>query len=292
MKPRIADSSYSIVSDDPAAACIRRSIGCSSRDGRSVVTRSSDRFGWVALRGTRPVPSPAFAATSARRSLVGCGPGVRSAAPYGCAVRKVEPGGQTTVRGATRDDMDARPETVRTLFIHTPVDPPLGADVAVHADIMRALDRRTHEIHLALAEASPGSRRPSNVDWKACRTSLASRSTRDPTCRRVARSGQPSVSSANRSDGSPASCGSVATSGATPSTSSTPAIDPAMRSPVVLGRLCRVPSIVHVHVAHADWMSRQRRWAIAAANHRFAVSDFVRGSLIEAGCRPTARTRS
>jgi glycosyltransferase involved in cell wall biosynthesis len=54
---------------------------------------------------------------------------------------------------------------------------------------------------------------------------------------------------------------------------------------VAIGRLCRVPTIVHVHVAHGDWMSRHRRWAIAAADHRIAVSEFIRKDLIAAGCR-------
>jgi glycosyltransferase involved in cell wall biosynthesis len=55
---------------------------------------------------------------------------------------------------------------------------------------------------------------------------------------------------------------------------------------VVLGKLCRRPSVVHVHVAYGDWMQRGLKWAIMSADHRIAVSEFVRGGLIEAGADP------
>ena len=45
---------------------------------------------------------------------------------------------------------------VRTLFINTPTDPTLGADVWVHTQIARCLDRRTHAVHIAFSPGAPG----------------------------------------------------------------------------------------------------------------------------------------
>src|SRR6202022_3155489 len=42
-------------------------------------------------------------------------------------------------------------EKTRVLFVHTATLPPLGADTWVHAQIIRDLDRSTHEVYVACA---------------------------------------------------------------------------------------------------------------------------------------------
>ena len=45
---------------------------------------------------------------------------------------------------------------VGVLFLHSATLPPLGADVWVHAQIMRSLDRSSHVVHAACATGRPG----------------------------------------------------------------------------------------------------------------------------------------
>jgi glycosyltransferase involved in cell wall biosynthesis len=56
---------------------------------------------------------------------------------------------------------------------------------------------------------------------------------------------------------------------------------------VVLSKLTRARSIVHVHVLYnEEWMGRMRRWSIAHADARIAISEFVKLSLTRAGISP------
>jgi glycosyltransferase involved in cell wall biosynthesis len=55
---------------------------------------------------------------------------------------------------------------------------------------------------------------------------------------------------------------------------------------VALGMLTGARSVVHVHVKYGDWMSRGVKWALRRADAVVGVSQFVRGSLLAAGCAP------
>jgi glycosyltransferase involved in cell wall biosynthesis len=176
---------------------------------------------------------------------------------------------------------------VRPLFFHSHTDPSLGADAWVHAQIMRHLDRATHEVHLAyVAEVagqptplhlalddvadlrrvpiSPGPKRRGDRSLKALLRADAELARWVVDLARVARYVRRRQIDLLHTADRPRDA--VAT--------------------VVLGKLCRRPSIVHVHVAYGEWMRRGLKWAIMAADHRIAVSEFVRGGLVRAGADP------
>ena len=52
---------------------------------------------------------------------------------------------------------------------------------------------------------------------------------------------------------------------------------------VVLARLTRARSVVHLHVVYSSWMGRGLRWAIRSADPRIAVSQFVADSVTSGG---------
>jgi glycosyltransferase involved in cell wall biosynthesis len=52
---------------------------------------------------------------------------------------------------------------------------------------------------------------------------------------------------------------------------------------VLLGKLTGARSVIHMHVAYGEWMSRATKWALANADCVVAISQFVARSLIEAG---------
>src|SRR5207253_3310688 len=52
---------------------------------------------------------------------------------------------------------------------------------------------------------------------------------------------------------------------------------------VVLGKLTGARSVIHMHVAYGEWMSRATKWALSNADCVVAISQFVARSLLEAG---------
>lgn len=52
---------------------------------------------------------------------------------------------------------------------------------------------------------------------------------------------------------------------------------------VILARLTGAKSVVHMHVGYGDWLTSQARWALGAADAIIGVSDFVSDSLVRAG---------
>jgi len=188
--------------------------------------------------------------------------------------------------------MDPTVRTIRTLFIHTPTEPPLGADVWVHAQIMRWLDRGTHHVHLALSPGEPG--HPTPLERQLADVDDLDRFALDPGPNRPAGRSVRTVARLVRE--SVLWLGSLVSLGRYVRRNKIDLLHTCDRprdavATVVLARVCRIPSIVHVHVPYGDWMSWTRRWAISAATHRIAVSDFIRASLIEVGC-PAERTHT
>lgn len=175
---------------------------------------------------------------------------------------------------------------MRTLFVHTPLEPQLGADVWVHVQIMRLLDRTTHEVHIAYAPGPLG--RPTPLERQLEGLGDVERFPLDAGPQRPeGRSLRAAARLARESGRWLVSLAKLARYTRRHRIDVIHTCDrprDAMAA-VVLGKVCRVPSIVHVHVAHGEWMSWQRRWSIAHADHRIAVSEFIRGSLIAAGSR-------
>ena len=60
---------------------------------------------------------------------------------------------------------------------------------------------------------------------------------------------------------------------------------------VLLSKLTRARSIIHCHVAYGDWMSSALKWSLRHADALVGVSQFVAGTLVEAGHDP-ARVRT
>jgi glycosyltransferase involved in cell wall biosynthesis len=54
---------------------------------------------------------------------------------------------------------------------------------------------------------------------------------------------------------------------------------------VLLGKLTGAKSIIHMHVAYDQWLTRKVKWALGQADAIVAISDFVAQSLIDAGYR-------
>lgn len=177
---------------------------------------------------------------------------------------------------------------LRVLYLNTPRQPPLGADTWIHARILEGLDRSTHELHAAC------SRGPADDPTPAWREISAV-----PDVRLRPVDLGPEVSSnRTRRDRIGAVLSSVAAARSLVSlawyvhrrridvlhTSDRPRDAAAV---VLLGRLTRTPTIVHVHVAWGEWMSGMLKRALRGADALVGVSSSVRDSLVEAGHDPT-----
>lgn len=185
-------------------------------------------------------------------------------------------------------------DATRVLFINTAKLPPLGAGPWLHAQVLRCIDRSTHELHLACA-AGPG-QDPSPmglavraipdvhvrlVDFGPERFGQAIRGTwreRQTVLRETARAVRSAVSLAwfvrrRRID--------VIHTDERPRD--------AMVA-VAVAKLTGARSIVHMHVDYGDWMSPLLKWALKRADAIMAVSDFVARTIIDSGHRAD-RTR-
>lgn len=174
-------------------------------------------------------------------------------------------------------------ERLAVLFVNTATLPPLGADTWVHGEIMRHLDRSTHEVHTA------------------CVTGPAGRPT--PTYELV--TGIPDVHVL------PTNLGPEVTDRSLPGrvkglVRTLPAIPNIARmwwtirrrgitvlhtadrprdavACVLLARLTGARCVIHAHVAYADWMGGLLRWSLRRADALIAISDHVARSLIDGG---------
>ena len=187
--------------------------------------------------------------------------------------------------------MDAGEQPVRTLFVHTPTRASTRCGrVGACADHSHA-GPATHEIHVALSPEIRRAPTPLELQLEGVdvRRFAVDQGPRRPE-------GRPLRAAAALTRESVRWLSSLATLARYIRRNRIDVLHTCDRprdavATVMLGKLCRVPSIVHVHVAYGDWMSRTRRWSIAHADHRIAVSEFVRGGLIAAGS-PSARTHT
>lgn len=175
-------------------------------------------------------------------------------------------------------------ESIGVLFIHTATSGSLGADVWVHASIMRDLDQTTHSVHVACVPGAAGAPTPTYAAVSSIPGVSVVRVHGGPRRPR------------DRSFGSVLRLLSEAVRGVVDllrlfvyihrhrinivHTSDRPRDAVAA---VLLGRCTRARSVVHAHVLYGEWMSRPLRWAVHRADARVAVSEFVRHGLLRAG---------
>ena len=186
-------------------------------------------------------------------------------------------------------DPSNRDGPIGLLALHTATRPPLGADTWVHVQILKALDRSKHEVHVAY---------------------VPTRSSGEPTPTQEALAGIGDIQSVRISLGPelPESRTLLATARTLLSMLS---VVPNMvklaifihrhridivhtsdrprdaLAAVLLSKATRARSIVQVHVLYDEkWMGRLLRWSIAHADARIAVSEFVKLSLTRAGMPP------
>ena len=170
------------------------------------------------------------------------------------------------------------------LFLNTATQPPLGADTWVHVQVIDRLDRSQHAVHVACVLRNQQGETPT---YRALKT------TSEITLIGIDLGPELSRKSLATRVGT-----LLRTLAAVPSslrlglyirrhqiavihTSDRPR-DAFVA--VLLGRLTRARSIVHVHVAYNEaWMGRLLRWSIRRADALIAVSDFVGRTLVAAG---------
>ena len=191
--------------------------------------------------------------------------------------------------GAARegDDVPDADEPMRVLCLHTATLSPLGADTWVHAQIIRHLDRRTHEIHVACRRMVSGAPTP---------TYEALRDIPDIDIVPI--------------DLGPEMMGRSLTGKLRALIATLPAILGIVRLvvlvhrrrirvvhtsdrprdafvAVIVARLTGAKSIIHVHVTYnPTWMGWMLRWSLAHADALIAVSSFVGTTLVAGGHAP------
>jgi len=178
------------------------------------------------------------------------------------------------------------PERKRVLFVHSATLPPLGADTWVHALLMRYLDRSSAEVHAACAFGRPGEPTPTFDALSVIPGLELSAINLGPELFRRSRLGKVR--------------GLLETAPAVLSvaallryvrkhriqilhTSDRPR-DAAVCA--ALARLTGIKFVIHVHVRYGNWMSPMLRQSMARADAVIGVSEYVRGSLLEAGYSP------
>jgi glycosyltransferase involved in cell wall biosynthesis len=172
--------------------------------------------------------------------------------------------------------------TTGILFLSSPEQP--GADTAIHARLMRGLDRSRFDVHVACSAGVPGARTPAFEalatipDLHLRPSNFGPLLTGRSKIEKLALSGVPMF----------ASLGGLVRYVRQNRISLLHATDRVRDALpcVVLAKLTGAKSIIHVHVKYADWMSRSVRWAMARADALVGISQFVARSLVENGYRP------
>jgi glycosyltransferase involved in cell wall biosynthesis len=162
----------------------------------------------------------------------------------------------------------------------------LGADSGLHAQLMQHLDRSAVEVHVAVTDEAPTSQATSAAQAIAAIPDLSVRPTYFG----------PSVHGADRIERVRRSLGGVKLAFSLLSLAAyirrhhiqvihgTEKPRDALYG-VLLGKLTGARSVIHMHVAYGDWMSRASKWALGQADAIVAISQFVARSLVDAGYR-------
>ena len=169
------------------------------------------------------------------------------------------------------------------LFVHTPTAPPLGADVWVHARMMEGLDRDTHTVSAACAFGPRDARTPTyrelsripDLDLHAVDFGPElSGGSRRAKLRALVRTLPAPLSIARLA-------WLVRRRGIRIVATSDRPRDALVC--VLLGRLTRARSVVHVHVGWGEWMSGMLKWSLRHADALVGVSAYVAGTLVASG---------
>lgn len=171
-------------------------------------------------------------------------------------------------------------------FVNTPTRPPLGADTWVHVEIMRHLDRATHELYAACATGPADNPTPT---YQAVRDI--------PDIEIVPVDFGPELSGNTLGGRFKAllatvpAFASITRLGWHVRRRRIPIIHTSDRPRdalvcVLLAKVTRSTCIVHCHVSYSSWMSRMLRWSLHHADVLIAVSEFVGQSLVDAGIPP------
>ncbi len=174
------------------------------------------------------------------------------------------------------------------LFVHTATLPPLGADTWVHAQIIAALDRSTHDLHAACVTQTRTGPTPTFVALESIPEltlvpvdfgpELAIRSGVAAKLRALVQTLPAIVSLARLARHIRRHRIAIIHTSDRPRDAA---------ASVLLARITRRPCIVHVHVAYNPaWMGRMLRWAIARADRIVAISEFVASTLVAHGHDP------
>jgi glycosyltransferase involved in cell wall biosynthesis len=178
-------------------------------------------------------------------------------------------------------------DRMRVLFLNTKRLPPLGADTWVHLQIIRELDRSRVDVHAACARREGGRPTPTYerlreisdvamVDANLGRE-MAGRSIKAKAA--AALSLVPAAWSVVRL------AWYVRRRGIELIHTADRPRDAAVA--VLLSRITRAKCIVHAHVGFdAEWMRGTLQRAIRGADARIAISEYVAGTLRDAGCDP------
>lgn len=177
-----------------------------------------------------------------------------------------------------------RPSTrLRVLCLHTATLPPLGADTWVHSRIIRDLDRSEHDVHVAYTFERDGAPTPTAVAL-----SEVSDVTRLDVRLGLEREGRPRRSRRAAAQEAVLVARDLLRVIRHVRRHRIDIVHTSDRprdalAAVLIGRLTRARSVIHLHVVVSSWMSRPLRWAIEHADARIAVSRFVADSVPAAG---------
>ena len=158
-----------------------------------------------------------------------------------------------------------------------------GADSAVHADIIRNLDRERFTVHVACTDGGGNGLPPSlavlqkipNISLRATRFAPSWRQSDPAALLRSARS------IARLSGDFLGLKQYIASEGIRIVHSTERPRDAAYN--VALSRLAGVSSIVHVHVKWSEGYSRLAKWGVRNADAVFSISRYVTGTLVDMG---------
>jgi glycosyltransferase involved in cell wall biosynthesis len=171
------------------------------------------------------------------------------------------------------------------LFIHGATLPPLGADVWVHSLIMKHLDPSEFEVHVACVKDANGAPTPTYEALSGIPGVTLKPISLGGELFRLSRAAKvrTALSDAPRAAMSFADLVRYVKEKriGVLHTSDRPRDAVAC---VLLGRLTRAKSVIHVHVGYGTWMGRSLRWAIRSADALVAISAFVGRTLVGGGC--------
>jgi glycosyltransferase involved in cell wall biosynthesis len=177
-------------------------------------------------------------------------------------------------------------QKLRVLFLHTATRPPLGADTWIHVQIIRRLDRSEHEVHVAFAAGRSGA--PTPTSQELARIADLHRHPVDlgPELHGLGRWARAValVRSFTAILGI-AKLAAILTRHKIDVLHTSDRPRDAVVA-VLVGRATRTRTIVHCHVGYGDWMGRALKWSLRHADALIAISDFVAGTLVEAGHDP------